>query len=121
MVFTTKNFTCKTMKILVLVLFFLLGINTVVLAGSYTVKPGDSLFLIGQRFGITAEQLQTANGLKGSWIYPGQILNIPNSNFYTVKQGDTLYLIAKNYGISWQQLMKHNGLLKKEVHKNKRS
>lgn len=115
MVFTRKNFTFKTMKILMLGLFFVLGINTAILAGSYTVKPGDSLFLIGQRFGLTAEQLQSANGLKGPWIYSGQVLNIPGSNSYTVKQGDTLYLIAKNHGITWQQLMNHNGLQNTDI------
>lgn len=110
MVFTTKNFIFRTMRILVLGLFFILSINTAILAGNYTVKPGDSLFLIGQRFGLTSEQLQSANGLKGPRIYPGQVLNIPNSNSYTVRRGDTLYLIAKNHGITWQQLMNHNGL-----------
>ena len=115
MVFTTKNFAFKTMKILVLGLFFVLSINTAILAGNYTVKSGDSLFLIGQKFGLTVEQLKSANGLKGTELYPGQVLNIPSSNSYTVKPGDTLYLIAKTNNITWQQLMSYNGLQSTDI------
>ena len=98
------------MKILVLGLFIVLSINTVIMAANYTVKPGESLFLIGQKFGVTAGQIQSANGLSGTEIVPGQVLSIPANNSYTVARGDTLYLISKKYGITSQQLMNHNGL-----------
>jgi len=84
--------------------------TTITLAGTYSVVKGDTLFLIGQKFGVSAQEIQAANGLKGTEIYPGQKLYIPTSNLYTVQKGDTLYLIAQKYGITYQELMKHNGL-----------
>lgn len=105
-----KNFKINGLKILLFGIFMFLALNTAVSAANYQVKPGESLFLIGQKFGISAEQIQNANGLNSTEIYPGQKLYIPSDQAYTVKSGDTLYLIAKKYGISYQQLMQHNGL-----------
>ena len=80
-------------------------------AASYTVLPGDSLYMIGEKFGTTAEAIQAANGLETTVIYPGQVLNIPDGgNLYTVQPGDSLYKIARRYGLSHQELMWANGL-----------
>lgn len=43
----------------------------------HIVKSGETLFLIGQRYGVTAAALRTANGLSTNTIYPGQTLLIP--------------------------------------------
>ena len=40
---------------------------------SYTVRYGDSLWLIGQRLGVSVSHLQSVNGVS-SLIYPGQVL-----------------------------------------------
>ncbi|TDL34212.1 LysM peptidoglycan-binding domain-containing protein [Jeotgalibacillus sp. S-D1] len=40
----------------------------------YKVKSGDSLWKISQQYGITVDQLKTANGLSGNIIHPGQTL-----------------------------------------------
>ena len=40
---------------------------------SYTVRYGDSLWLIGQRLGVSVSHLQSVNGIS-SLIYPGQVL-----------------------------------------------
>ncbi|HEX9076303.1 MAG TPA: LysM peptidoglycan-binding domain-containing protein [Anaerolineae bacterium] len=46
--------------------------------GSYTVKPGDTLFSIAVRLGKTVYALQIANHLPNpNFIYPGQMLVIP--------------------------------------------
>lgn len=88
-------------------LAFLFSINSVALAGNYTVKPGDTLFLIGQRVGLTAEQLQSANNLKGTWILPGQVLNIPS---YTVRYGDSLFCIGQKFELTTEQLQFANDM-----------
>jgi outer membrane biosynthesis protein TonB len=43
----------------------------------YTVKKGDSLYVIARRNGTTVAALQRANGISGSLIHPGQRLVIP--------------------------------------------
>ncbi len=43
----------------------------------YTVSQGQSLSRIATAAGCTVEQLQAANGLRGSRIFAGQVLSIP--------------------------------------------
>lgn len=45
--------------------------------GSYEVKKGDALVLIGKKTGVTVAQLKAANGLTSDMIRIGQILKIP--------------------------------------------
>ena len=44
----------------------------------YRVRKGDSLWNIARSYGTTVERLQEENRLRGSRIYPGQTLAIPN-------------------------------------------
>lgn len=46
-------------------------------AKSYTVKPGDSLYVIAQKYNIRLEALIFANSLSGTLIFPGQQLIVP--------------------------------------------
>jgi LysM repeat protein len=46
--------------------------------GKLTVKPGESLSMIAQRFGVTVDQLKQANGLQRDQLEPGQLLIIPS-------------------------------------------
>lgn len=43
----------------------------------YVVQPGDTLYGIARRFGITVAAIQSANGLTGSTIVAGTTLRIP--------------------------------------------
>lgn len=45
---------------------------------TYTVKKGDSLWKIAQKFGTTVYKLKRANKLSDDIIYPGQEIIIPN-------------------------------------------
>ena len=47
---------------------------------SYTVRSGDSLWTIARRHQTTVNELRQANGLRGSTIYAGQILELPGSH-----------------------------------------
>lgn len=104
-------------------------------AASYTVKPGDTLWSISQRYQTTVDQLKKWNNLSSDIIYPNQVLQVngstssntksnnnkssssgsqSNSNqgasTYTVVRGDTLSGIAAKYGISVKNLMEWNNL-----------
>lgn len=77
------------------------------------VRPGDTLWLLSQRYGTTVNALEKTNSLKTTMIYPGQKLVIPTSaqtNSYIVQKGDSLFLIGKKYGITADQLSKANNL-----------
>lgn len=45
----------------------------------YTILPGDTLYQIGQYFGIQYADIMNANGLNSTDIYPGQNLFIPQN------------------------------------------
>lgn len=57
-------------------------------AATYTVRPGDSLWLIAQRTGTTVAQLQQANGIWSTWIYPGQVLVLPQASSSRLSSSD---------------------------------
>ncbi|UZR92575.1 LysM peptidoglycan-binding domain-containing protein [Chondrinema litorale] len=89
----------------------------------YTVKTGDSLYAIAQKFDTSADAIQQQNGLSASTsIYPGQRLVIPSggtqttttqteqSDYYTVQKGDTLYAIAQKYNTTPQYILQLNNL-----------
>jgi N-acetylmuramoyl-L-alanine amidase len=58
--------------------------------GTYTVKPGDTLWGISQKYGVTIEQIKEANGLTSDTIYVDQKLIIPigGSDVREFKVGD---------------------------------
>lgn len=77
----------------------------------YTVKAGDTLAEIANRYHVTPSALVEANQLN----YPdrlvvGQALVIPaeDAGTHTVLRGETLFLIAERYGISVESLMEAN-------------
>ena len=53
---------------------------------THTVKSGESLFKIGKKYGVTAQQIKDANGLKSDNIQPGQKLTIPQGKGTTANK-----------------------------------
>ncbi len=86
----------------------------------YTVKPGDTLYNIAQRFGFTLGQLLAANPqiTNPDAISIGQRINIPGApptipppmeeNIYEVQPGDSLFLIARRFNTSVDELLRLN-------------
>ena len=46
---------------------------------AYTVRSGDSLWTIARKHGTTVDVLKLTNGIRGSTIYKGQVLDLPES------------------------------------------
>jgi murein DD-endopeptidase MepM/ murein hydrolase activator NlpD len=75
--------------------------------GAYTVVPGDTLFEIAQRFGVSLDALIALNQISDpSLIQVGQILLIPSAtatlatlptNLVQARPGDTLLKVAQRY------------------------
>lgn len=97
----------KYLKTFLSALSLCAALSNTAFAGDYTVVSGDSLYKIGTLFNTSANNIMGSNNLKGTTIYPGQILKVP-CDTYTVKSGDSLYLIAKRYGINLSDLRKAN-------------
>jgi LysM repeat protein len=71
----------------------------------HVVQPGETLYSIGLRYGMTVEDLAAANNLLDpAALQVGQRLLIPSptveGHSYTVQPGDTLYAIAQRFGTS---------------------
>ena len=45
----------------------------------YTVRPGDTLWQLAQRFGTTVDAIKSLNGLRSDILNIGQVLKIPNN------------------------------------------
>lgn len=86
---------------------------------AYTVRSGDTLSEIAQKYGTTVNEIASLNNISNpNIIYVGQYLLIPTtsnaqvsiSTTYTVKSGDTLSGIANMFGTTYQKLAEINGI-----------
>jgi LysM repeat protein len=108
-------------------------------SATYTVRSGDSFFLIANRLGVTVWSLLDANHLKkSSVLMPGQQLIVPVGGViphgapaaqrtpvaiptpaaaatYTVVSGDGLTVIAQRLGVSLPSLLTANRLVRSSL------
>jgi LysM repeat protein len=101
---------------------------------THTVQPGENLFRIALRYGVSVDVLAQVNGIADTRIiYVGQVLIIPDpantptqdmtqpvvenslvagdTIIHTVQRGESLYNIARQYGMTWQELATLNGIV----------
>lgn len=74
----------------------------------YSVEEGDTLDLIGKKFGVSVDSIKWLNsGVSEKKLKPGTVLKIPpvTGVVHTVKSGETIYSIAKRYGVSAQSVV----------------
>jgi len=101
--------TEKKLLFLAVIAFFIftLTAGAAEAAVVHSVAPGDTLWLIAQRYNVSVAQITAANGLTGLTIYPGQLLSIP-VKVHTVSPGDTMWLISQRYGVTLPALLSAN-------------
>ena len=79
----------------------------------YTVKSGDSLWLIANRYNTTVDAIKNASGITSNTLQIGQILRIPTTSeytTYTVRSGDSLWSIARDYNTTVNEIKTINSL-----------
>lgn len=100
----------------------------------HVVSPGETLFSIAMRYGVTVEAMMQQNGLiNPNIIYVGQPLVVPGyghpgggygppmhagygcPNFHVVTAGDTLSSIAYHYGVGLRDLLSLNRLYNQDI------
>lgn len=109
---------------------------------THVVQPGETLFRIALRYGITVDALRAANGLTGNLIYAGQVLVIPGAGatvsppaeaatpapvvaageplYHIVQPGETLFRIGLKYGLPWTRIQAANNLPNDRVYVGQR-
>ena len=83
--------------------------------GIYTVKRGDSLSVIAQRYNVSLAELKSLNSLSSNTIHVAQELTIPGIGAgepeeHTVRRGETLSEIAQQYQVSLGSLRQVNSI-----------
>ncbi|MBX4191676.1 MAG: LysM peptidoglycan-binding domain-containing protein [Candidatus Doudnabacteria bacterium] len=87
----------------------------------YTVKNGDTLFNISQKYNVRWDSIASINNLSEPYVlHGGQTLKIPQATtskipdkIYTIKDGETLVDIAKQFNITVDDIIAVNPNLQK--------
>lgn len=91
-------------------------------AGSfpYTIKSGDTLYLLAIRYNTTVEAIMKLNpGIDPNNLQIGQVICIPDTSvsplppcpygfYYTIKPGDTIYKLSQQFGVSVEAILMAN-------------
>ncbi|WP_203249119.1 LysM peptidoglycan-binding domain-containing protein [Sporosarcina beigongshangi] len=78
----------------------------------HVVHPGETLWLISQRYGITVTEIVSVNALENpNKLVPGMALVIPTPpGTHYVQSGENLWEIAQCYGTTIQEIVRANQL-----------
>jgi len=76
-----------------------------------TVRKGDTLYNLSQRYNIPIRDIIETNRLTPPYtLYVGRVLKLPSARYHTVVMGDTLYSISRNYNVDVTTLSRLNNL-----------
>ena len=81
----------------------------------YTVKKGDSLYAIANKYNTSVNEIKSLNNLTSNNLSIGDSLKIPsnatnNNIIYIVKSGDNLYSIARKFNATVNSIKLKNNL-----------
>ncbi|WP_246579258.1 LysM peptidoglycan-binding domain-containing protein [Alkaliphilus flagellatus] len=87
----------------------------------YTIRSGDTFFLLAQRFNTTVEAIQRANpGVNPNNLQIGQVICMPGdttpppsgcptgTTSYTIRSGDTFFLLAQRFNTTVEAIQRAN-------------
>ena len=97
----------------ILLVFALLFVTTLAMAATtYTMKKGDNLSTVAQKYGVSVSDIIKANNIKNpNKVNVGTKLVIPpKTKKYTVQKGDTLTGIANKFGTTVAALKSVNNI-----------
>ena len=78
----------------------------------HVVQPGETIYSIAERFGVSAARLIQDNELTTDMLVVGQtIVILYPEQTYTVQEGDSLIGIAEAHGLTVTQLLRNNPYL----------
>lgn len=115
---------CRILK----VLFLCVGGSLLYSATVHEVKKDETLYSISRIYGVSVDDIKTANGLSSNSLKVGQKIKIPENSVksttvassssksdgtYTVQKGDTWYGISRSKNISLSELLSLNNATEK--------
>ena len=80
----------------------------------YTIKKGDSLYKIAEKYGVDYKLLALINGLNvDDYIYIDQVIAVPKNgvNYYVVKDNESLIDIANQLNLYVKDIINQNNQL----------
>lgn len=88
---------------------------------SYSIKSGDTLYLLARRYNTTVEAIMAINpGINPNNLQIGQVICIPGGStptppgpscpgfYHTIRSGDTLWKLSQQYGVSVEAILRAN-------------
>ncbi|XDZ66871.1 peptidoglycan DD-metalloendopeptidase family protein [Alphaproteobacteria bacterium LSUCC0684] len=79
--------------------------------GIIRVEPGDTIYTIANRYGVTPRRIILANNLAPPYELTGlDTLEVPKPRSHIIAAGDTLQKISKRYSVSVSDIIRLNGL-----------
>ena len=104
-------------------------------AFTHEVKPGETLYSVSSRYGVTVDALKASNGLSSDAVVSGQILRIvkpvamqddnsvserPDCRLmYKVQKKETVYSICKKFDLTEEEFLNANPILREKKLKKK--
>ena len=87
-------------------------LSTGAFVATSTLKEGESLWSIAQKYDVQIDKSKNNNHLELHSVFSNEQLEISSNeqrnNIYVVQPGDSLYVISKEYGVTVDQLVELN-------------
>ncbi|MGP4076678.1 LysM peptidoglycan-binding domain-containing protein [Halobacillus sp. K22] len=119
----------KTLFSIAAILMIMASTTITASAQETVVDRGDTLWGIGQEYGVSVEDIKDINDLSSNLIHPGQTIQISgqeesnesnestsSDELYTVNSGDTLWGIGQDYEVKVDSLKSWNDLSSDLIH-----